>query len=522
MFSTRRKINSKSSISRYDLSSSNNSDSSQNLYPKLLKYHNLHQGQSDPSPSPPSLPIEARHNRCQPERSSSLGSSDSGSSFSLSTKRGGALSDNVPYFHDSYSGGSYDSGSGGSSASSKYSLLNQYRASRAGSSEEYHWRSASYDSEPTKSRSGGGGANYANSMVRVSLSSSARGLLNFGNFCFLNCTVQCLSHTRALAEYFVSDSFWNDRVDDRHSGLSESLSSLVKNMWERSSKSAINSLEFRKQIRRFSPRFDGSAQQDAQEFLRYLLLGVHDEVNRTQSPGASAGLSDHPGYSVFNESSQAESSWKSYASFENSVVVDLFVGQLRSTLTCTLCGHNSVTFDPFWDLSLPLPSEKTDPNLYHCLDLFMEEEFLDGPERPRCIRCDAKRKCSKRFSIQRFPKVLVLHLKRFSSNGGHQLGAKINTAIDYPLTDLDLSRYCNRGAVSRSPDSPLYDLYAVIDHAGYAGAGHYTARCRHPYSGQWFHFNDAAVTAIDSGEIISSNAYILFYELSLPSSSSKL
>lgn len=34
---------------------------------------------------------------------------------------------------------------------------------------------------------------------------------------------------------------------------------------------------------------------------------------------------------------------------------DLFVGQLKSSLTCSECGYCSTAFDPFWDLSLPIP-----------------------------------------------------------------------------------------------------------------------------------------------------------------------
>jgi len=33
---------------------------------------------------------------------------------------------------------------------------------------------------------------------------------------------------------------------------------------------------------------------------------------------------------------------------------DLFVGQLKSSLTCSECGFCSTVFDPFWDLSLPI------------------------------------------------------------------------------------------------------------------------------------------------------------------------
>ena len=49
---------------------------------------------------------------------------------------------------------------------------------------------------------------------------------------------------------------------------------------------------------------------------------------------------------------------------------------------CTACGHASVTFDPFWDLSLPIPSKTGQVRLQACFDLFTKEEVLDGDEKP--------------------------------------------------------------------------------------------------------------------------------------------
>lgn len=67
---------------------------------------------------------------------------------------------------------------------------------------------------------------------------------------------------------------------------------------------------------------------------------------------------------------------------DNSKIVDIFVGQLKSTLKCTYCGHCSVTFDPFWDLSLPIPQKVGPIRLQQCLDSFTREETLDGDEKP--------------------------------------------------------------------------------------------------------------------------------------------
>ncbi|VEL25379.1 unnamed protein product [Protopolystoma xenopodis] len=59
--------------------------------------------------------------------------------------------------------------------------------------------------------------------------------------------------------------------------------------------------------------------------------------------------------SFLSDNEKAELYWKRYLAMDNSAIADLFVGQLMSTLECTECKFKSTTFDPFWDLSLPIP-----------------------------------------------------------------------------------------------------------------------------------------------------------------------
>ena len=83
-----------------------------------------------------------------------------------------------------------------------------------------------------------------------------------------------------------------------------------------------------------------------------------------------------------SDDKKAMESWKRYLRFDDSRIVDMFVGQLKSSLKCSHCSHTSVTFDPFWDLSLPIPSKSQTVKLHQCLDLFTKEEIMDGDERP--------------------------------------------------------------------------------------------------------------------------------------------
>ncbi|KFU87341.1 Ubiquitin carboxyl-terminal hydrolase 2 [Chaetura pelagica] len=149
--------------------------------------------------------------------------------------------------------------------------------------------------------------------------------------------------------------------------------------------------------------------------------------------------------------------------------------------------------------------------LMDCLRLFTKEDVLDGDEKPTCCRCKARTRCTKKFSIQKFPKILVLHLKRFSE--ARIRTSKLTTFVNFQLKDLDLREFA-----SQSCNHTIYNLYAVSNHSGTTMGGHYTAYCKSPISSEWHSFNDSRVTPMSSSHVRSSDAYLLFYELASPSS----
>lgn len=110
------------------------------------------------------------------------------------------------------------------------------------------------------------------------------------------------------------------------------------------------------------------------------VLGLHEDVNRVEHRPTNTVLPDID--DSLSDNQKADESWRRYLRIDNSFVVDVFVGQLKSTLQCTTCGHCSVTFDPFWDLSLPIPSRTGQVRLQQCLEHFTREEVLDGDEKP--------------------------------------------------------------------------------------------------------------------------------------------
>lgn len=335
------------------------------------------------------------------------------------------------------------------------------------------------------------------------------GLNNLGNTCFINAVVQCLRHTEPLFEYCIHGNYEDDintTISNMKGELMKAFAKLVHSMSRTNSNVPASLKDFHGQLRTFTSCFPSNSQQDAQEFLRYLLQGLHEDVNtvRTLLPPVTQGIDE-----ALSESQKSNEACQRYLRNDNSKIIDIFLGQLRSKLQCLVCGHTSVTFDPFWDLSVSIPKGSNKVSIQQCLDLFTKEEILDGDEKPTCSECKTRQKCSKRFSIHKFPHILVLHIKRFSLAGKNQ-PKEFTANVEYPLKNFNLRPF----ASEHVSHIPMYNLYAVANHRGSGESGHYTAVCRHPCTGEWHQFNDTKVSKVSSKRVVSANAYILFYELS--------
>jgi ubiquitin carboxyl-terminal hydrolase 2/21 len=99
----------------------------------------------------------------------------------------------------------------------------------------------------------------------------------------MNSVIQCLSNTRPLLEYLLNEQYTadiNTTTSSMKGALIKAFSQVVQELWENGGDHIVNTSSLKSQIQRFAPRFMGYSQQDAQEFLRYLLEGLHEDVNR--------------------------------------------------------------------------------------------------------------------------------------------------------------------------------------------------------------------------------------------------
>lgn len=351
----------------------------------------------------------------------------------------------------------------------------------------------------------------------------ATGLRNLGNTCFMNAILQSLSNIQDFSCYFkelpsvalrsgktAGRRMYHTRSQgDSSVSLVEEFRKTLCSLWQ-GSQTAFSPDALFYVIWKIMPSFRGYQQQDAHEFLRYLLDHLHREMqgNKNGSPSPAVAL-DEPNYA---------SESKCFINGTSTIVTAVFGGVLQNEVYCLICGTESRKFDPFLDLSLDIPNQfriKTTKDqepgptctLSDCLRSFTDLEELDETELYMCHKCKKRQKSTKKFWIQKLPKVLCLHLKRFHWTAF--LRNKVDTYVEFPMCGLDMKSYLLEPENSL-PERCLYDLAAVVVHHGSGiGSGHYTAYGRH--EGQWYLFNDSTVTLVSEEAVLKAKAYILFY-----------
>jgi ubiquitin carboxyl-terminal hydrolase 8 len=279
----------------------------------------------------------------------------------------------------------------------------------------------------------------------------------------------------------------------------------MKQMWL-GSKSVVEPVNFKEQLSTFAPQFSGYHQHDAQEVLAFLLDGIHEDLNRVKE---RPYIEDRDCDGT-NDEEDAVENWKNYLRRNKSLIVDMFQGQLRNTCKCLKCGHVNVRFEPFMYLSLPM--NKSCKSLDDCIDLYLTEESLSGDNKYNCEKCKTLTNGTKKQDLWMLPPVLIVHLKRFKYNDYGKIGAKNDAAINYPVTGWDLK---SRVKSSRGV-YPRYDLYAVANHMGSLGGGHYTAHALNRFDDTWYEFNDSSYRSVEEAvhKRLSKSAYVLFYNRS--------
>ncbi len=340
------------------------------------------------------------------------------------------------------------------------------------------------------------------------------GFANIGNSCFMNSVLQCLTHTPPL------NSHLRRRVHAKRCNRKPAFCSAcrIEELVLRAFSAGavtITPRTFGDALPQVAKGFRLGRQEDAHEYLRHLL----EHLTKCYQPAAA-----QPERRPVGIAARAPPP----AKLKDTVIQSIFQGSLRSQVVCLSCHAESSTYDPFLDLSLELGGGGGRCHtLADAMRRFTKPEYLDGANGYRCESCGRVCRAKKQLKIHSAPRVLTIHLKRFSFGGGFGAG-KITSHVGFDF-GWDVGQYCVEG------DGPVrYRLYGVLVHeGGSTNSGHYYAFSRPcdaaagaggaPSGGGasggadgWHVYNDAQVRPVSEQTVASASAYILFYERVTP------
>jgi ubiquitin C-terminal hydrolase len=379
------------------------------------------------------------------------------------------------------------------------------------------------------------------------------GLMNFGNTCYINATIQCLLHCDAFPKLFINNTI-NHSCNDNNKPTNAPISSSSSTIASSPNTTLIESISelmvelvlkhhnppivFPKKFiqslhQSFQMRNDGKgrsnallrihAQNDLHEFLTLLLDKLNVALSKVHR---KRKLPEVSSFFESNEHKNAASTYKHLAHHwyvtnfkELSPLRDLVYGQTITQITCGHCGKHHHTIELFTSVLLPLPTHHRQPgssaySIDKALDTYIASEPLssedwvcDGCKTKSSVGGSSERKNQnmKCLRFSRLPKILILCVKRFTTDM-----EKNNEGIHAP-ENLNMEPYCLSDSISRPP---TYQLRAMACHSGNLDSGHYWALCRH-FDHAWYKFDDAVVTRVAPPNTslpgTPRDVYVLFY-----------
>ncbi|XP_028422333.1 ubiquitin carboxyl-terminal hydrolase 10 isoform X4 [Perca flavescens] len=390
-------------------------------------------------------------------------------------------------------------------------------------------------------------------LIHKPVSLQPRGLINKGNWCYINATLQALIACPPM--YHLMKSIPLHTETQRPCTSTPMMDNFVRLVNEfnnmpvpsKAKQQAVGD-KVMKDVRPgvpFEPTYiyrlltliksslsEKGRQEDAEEYLGFTLNGLHEEMlalkklisPQEEKPPTPNGPESQPGVEedvADKEEEGSEDEWEQVgprnktsitrqADFVRTPITDIFGGHIRSVVY-QQNSKESATLQPFFTLQLDIQSEKI-RTVQEALETLVARESVQG----YTSKTKQEIEISRRVTLEELPPVLVLHLKRFvfEKTGGCQ---KLTKNIDYPV-DLEISKDLLssgvRGKVVKGQRT--YRLFAVVYHHGNsATGGHYTTDVFHIGLNGWLRIDDQAVKVINQYQVVKQTAertaYLLYY-----------
>ncbi|XP_051703294.1 ubiquitin carboxyl-terminal hydrolase 10 [Oryctolagus cuniculus] len=387
-------------------------------------------------------------------------------------------------------------------------------------------------------------------LIHKPVSLQPRGLINKGNWCYINATLQALVACPPMYHLMKFLPLYSKA--QRPCTSTPMIDSFVRLMNEFTNmpvppkpRQALGDKIVR-DIRpgaAFEPTYiyrlltviksslsEKGRQEDAEEYLGFILNGLHEEMLGLKKLLAAHGEQlaipngprSRPGTQEQEEEGEgSEEEWEQVGP-RNKTSVTRQADFVQTPITCIFGGHirsvvyqqsskESATLQPFFTLQLDIQSDKI-RTVQDALESLVARESVQG----YTTKTKQEVEISRRVTLEKLPPVLVLHLKRFvyEKTGGCQ---KLIKNIDYPV-DLEISKELLSPGVKNKNFKchRTYRLFAVVYHHGNsATGGHYTTDVFQIGLNGWLRIDDQSVRVITQYQVVKPaaerTAYLLYY-----------
>ena len=362
------------------------------------------------------------------------------------------------------------------------------------------------------------------------------GLNNIGATCYLNATLQCLSQTAALTNYFLTEKnkekIINNNIAKKNKKdlqLCPIYLDLIQNLWDKNNiNTSFSPNQFMSTIEAMNPLFKKGQAGDSKDFIIFILEQIHKELKKP----VKNNIQPNEPLNQYNKGNAFKHFFYEFQK-DVSIISDIFFGFNETTNVCLNCKNNynsknmanpiCYNYAIFNVIIFPLEEVKKFKygdvlknnflsknkynvvNLNDCFNYNQKTDTFTGDNKNYCNICKQLWDSEYTSKIFSAPNILVLILNRGKNN-------MYKVKLDFQET-IDISNY-----VITSNGPIIYNLYAVITHLGESGPNaHFVATCKSPVDNIWYRYNDAMVNRINNFFKDVTNfgtPYILFYQKS--------
>lgn len=315
------------------------------------------------------------------------------------------------------------------------------------------------------------------------------GLINLGNTCYLNSSIQIM---RAIPEWaaFCTEYDSSGNTTPQIEML-KSYIDLTRGMWGQKKPMICRPALFLKDLRiavrgTIYDQFALPIPNDGHEFMQYMLDQFHEAL-KSAGPQAAEDATD------------AVKAWCDIWRKDYSPLVNMVFGLDRVRCICSACGHVSTRFETFNMLKVGLGETGESGSLR---DVMQKERAVTEIEDYACEKCAPVRRPARIVrDLWKLPRNLMLVFRRFNEN---------RTKNTSPVPNCDSISFREFFA-AESPDESAnwtYNPIATLDHFGNHMGGHYAAQTYNCVMKKWYLYDDTNAVEIPAARY-GSSTYIV-------------